>query len=56
MDGLQSAKKNKDAGIVVVGATNRVRQLTISLKPIDLNFTSSHMIWMTLFFGDSQLG
>lgn len=32
MDGLQSAEKNKDAGVVVVGATNRVCQLGTLLK------------------------
>jgi len=29
MDGLQSAGKNKECGVVIVGATNRVGQLPI---------------------------
>ena len=32
MDGLRSAQKNKDTGILVVGATNRVRSLLILSK------------------------
>jgi hypothetical protein len=45
MDGLQSAQKNKDAGVVVVGATNRVCKFIflwnpyakIDLQPHDLD-------------------
>ncbi|KIM85875.1 hypothetical protein PILCRDRAFT_328379 [Piloderma croceum F 1598] len=45
MDGLQSAQKNKDAGVVVVGATNRVRKfiflwnlyVKLDLQPHDLD-------------------
>ena len=55
MDGLQSAQKNKDAGVVVVGATNRVRKF-VSLRNPSLNLIYSHMIWMMLFFGVSLLG
>ena len=33
MDGLQSSKENKDKGIVVVGATNKVYLFTNFLKP-----------------------
>jgi len=29
MDGLQSAGKNKDRGVVIVGATNKVGRLPI---------------------------
>jgi SpoVK/Ycf46/Vps4 family AAA+-type ATPase len=45
MDGLQSAQQNRDAGVVVVGATNRVcdgstefmSTILTSLKPFDLD-------------------
>jgi len=54
MDGLQSAKKNKDSGVVIVGATNRVGQLPISVNSLPKPIYSP-MIWTTRFFGDSRL-
>ena len=44
MDGLQSAQKNKEAGLVIIGTTNRVRLFSLSkdsinfgLQPYDLD-------------------